>query len=366
MGSGASSMGPGPAFGGISGPVGGSADRSSAGQPRYWCHQCQASIARLSEGSCPSCGGGFVEETVNLRSISQASGWLAAAASGGPNSTEARIARLLDDLHTHLEMVEGLSTSMRRAINGGIDEDSNRQASGATPAPPEVLRALEVLKVTEDSMKSMKQTPQCVVCCADFEVGEELRQLPGCGHCFHGDCIGQWLQRAIKCPICRCDLCEAVGVSPPAPDPRQVRLEQLQAALFHPGSLGGILGSSSSAASPFWPHPAEHPGSRPVAEGPGQFISESSSGDESSDGSDESSDANHSSPSANANALRPAGPSNGRSLEVDPGDVDETGVEANSIDLVMSQVRCTRGKAVAALKANNNHIVQAIMQLSSS
>ncbi|CAE8612044.1 unnamed protein product [Polarella glacialis] len=52
--------------------------------------------------------------------------------------------------------------------------------------------------------------------------------------------------------------------------------------------------------------------------------------------------------------------------EVDEGEVDESGVEAKDIDLVMSQVQCTRGKAVAALKANNNDIVEAIMQLSSS
>mmetsp|Transcript_9330 Transcript_9330/g.16509 ORF Transcript_9330/g.16509 Transcript_9330/m.16509 type:complete len:189 (-) Transcript_9330:158-724(-) len=52
--------------------------------------------------------------------------------------------------------------------------------------------------------------------------------------------------------------------------------------------------------------------------------------------------------------------------EVDDGEVDETGVEAKDIDLVMSQVSCSRSKAVAALKANNSDIVEAIMQLSSS
>merc|ERR1712217_592449 len=48
------------------------------------------------------------------------------------------------------------------------------------------------------------------------------------------------------------------------------------------------------------------------------------------------------------------------------GDVDETDVEAKDIELVMSQVQCSRAKAVTALKANNNDIVEAIMQLSSS
>eukprot|EP00931_Biecheleriopsis_adriatica_P099647 TRINITY_DN742_c0_g2_i2.p1 TRINITY_DN742_c0_g2~~TRINITY_DN742_c0_g2_i2.p1 ORF type:complete len:210 (+),score=75.99 TRINITY_DN742_c0_g2_i2:79-630(+) len=52
--------------------------------------------------------------------------------------------------------------------------------------------------------------------------------------------------------------------------------------------------------------------------------------------------------------------------EVDDGEIDEEGVETKDIDLVMSQVQCSRGKAVAALRANNNDIVEAIMQLSSS
>lgn len=50
----------------------------------------------------------------------------------------------------------------------------------------------------------------------------------------------------------------------------------------------------------------------------------------------------------------------------DDDDVDETGIEPKDIELVMSQVQCTRSKAVAALKANNNDIVEAIMHLSSS
>lgn len=41
--------------------------------------------------------------------------------------------------------------------------------------------------------------------------------------------------------------------------------------------------------------------------------------------------------------------------------VDETGVEAKDIELVISQANVTRGKAVKALKNNNNDIVNAIM-----
>ena len=43
--------------------------------------------------------------------------------------------------------------------------------------------------------------------------------------------------------------------------------------------------------------------------------------------------------------------------------VDETGVEAKDIELVMSQANVSRGKAVKALKNNDNDIVNAIMEL---
>ena len=45
------------------------------------------------------------------------------------------------------------------------------------------------------------------------------------------------------------------------------------------------------------------------------------------------------------------------------GDVDESGVEPKDIELVMSQANVSRGKAVKALKANDNDIVNSIMEL---
>merc|ERR1712139_512542 len=53
-------------------------------------------------------------------------------------------------------------------------------------------------------------------------------------------------------------------------------------------------------------------------------------------------------------------------VEEDDGEVDESGIEPKDIELVTSQVQCSKAKAIAALRANNNDIVEAIMQLSSS
>ncbi|CAN1228289.1 Nascent polypeptide-associated complex subunit alpha-like protein 2 [Linum grandiflorum] len=44
-------------------------------------------------------------------------------------------------------------------------------------------------------------------------------------------------------------------------------------------------------------------------------------------------------------------------------EIDETGIEARDIDLVMTQAGVTRGKAVKALKTHSGDIVSAIMEL---
>ncbi|KAK6632981.1 hypothetical protein RUM43_012724 [Polyplax serrata] len=49
--------------------------------------------------------------------------------------------------------------------------------------------------------------------------------------------------------------------------------------------------------------------------------------------------------------------------ESEEEDIDETGIEEKDIDLVMSQAMVSRGKAVKALKNNQNDIVNAIMEL---
>jgi hypothetical protein len=46
-----------------------------------------------------------------------------------------------------------------------------------------------------------EEDAQCSICIAEYEEGEELRQLP-CKHHFHMHCIDEWLKRNAKCPLC--------------------------------------------------------------------------------------------------------------------------------------------------------------------
>lgn len=62
-------------------------------------------------------------------------------------------------------------------------------------------------------------------------------------------------------------------------------------------------------------------------------------------------------------AAADAAAADGDDAEDDDEEVDDSGVEQKDIDLVMSQANVSRAKAVKALKANDNDIVNAIMEL---
>ncbi|XP_071735900.1 putative RING-H2 finger protein ATL21A [Rutidosis leptorrhynchoides] len=43
----------------------------------------------------------------------------------------------------------------------------------------------------------------CPICLSDYNVKETVRCIPECQHCFHVDCIDDWLKKNGTCPICR-------------------------------------------------------------------------------------------------------------------------------------------------------------------
>ncbi|CAI0387521.1 unnamed protein product, partial [Linum tenue] len=77
----------------------------------------------------------------------------------------------------------------------------------------------------------------CAVCLCAFEEGEEVRQLPNCGHRFHVACIDMWLYSHPDCPLCRA----AVQISPP---PRPITTTTTSAGA---AAVSMTSGSQSSA-----------------------------------------------------------------------------------------------------------------------
>lgn len=50
----------------------------------------------------------------------------------------------------------------------------------------------------QDDVSSSK----CLICMHDYEASDPLRKLP-CGHCYHVDCVDNWLSTKDFCPLCR-------------------------------------------------------------------------------------------------------------------------------------------------------------------
>jgi hypothetical protein len=62
------------------------------------------------------------------------------------------------------------------------------------------------LRSSISSLQQQQQQPTtCDICLMDYQVGEQVCWSPNdeCVHCFHKDCMLDWLLRNPKCPVCR-------------------------------------------------------------------------------------------------------------------------------------------------------------------
>jgi hypothetical protein len=74
----------------------------------------------------------------------------------------------------------------------------------------EKIAALPTFQFDEKTVKGKDENDcevKCLVCQFPYETAECLRRLP-CGHCFHTDCVDQWLMSKDCCPYCRTAIVE--------------------------------------------------------------------------------------------------------------------------------------------------------------
>ncbi|RZC46808.1 hypothetical protein C5167_039755 [Papaver somniferum] len=43
----------------------------------------------------------------------------------------------------------------------------------------------------------------CPICLTDYKPNDTIRCMPDCNHCFHPDCVDEWLRMSPTCPLCR-------------------------------------------------------------------------------------------------------------------------------------------------------------------
>jgi hypothetical protein len=93
--------------------------------------------------------------------------------------------------------------------DGGFDEDTWK-------GMPQTTKLLLADVVDVESTTNDVTVEPCVICLNEYKRGEILcwSQNSSCSHCFHRDCMGEWLLRHEDCPCCRTNYLSLDGDEP--------------------------------------------------------------------------------------------------------------------------------------------------------
>lgn len=91
--------------------------------------------------------------------------------------------------------------------NGGTGTGT----AAVTPQPATIHAGLDdstIESYTKVVLGESRRVPgpnhtACPICLADYHPKETVRCIPECEHCFHAECIDEWLRINGSCPVCR-------------------------------------------------------------------------------------------------------------------------------------------------------------------
>ncbi|CAH9058534.1 unnamed protein product [Cuscuta europaea] len=200
----------------------------------YWCRQCRRSVRTVSSNPvgilCPRCFAQVRFELDATRSRLRRRNEEEEGSARGGGLLDA-LAVLLDpplgqedqnrdlrQVHRSLVISQFIGpeeqTNPRPPMPVSPDENDRFYTDPQLTAPDEEERfgpppatssAIESLQRVVITPAHLAIDSTCAVCKDEFEVGDEVRELP-CKHFYHSPCILPWLRIHNTCPVCRCVL----------------------------------------------------------------------------------------------------------------------------------------------------------------
>lgn len=93
----------------------------------------------------------------------------------------------------------------------GANTTQRNTTAAVSPQPTIVVMGLD--EATIESYQKLvlgesKRLPgpndsTCPICLSEYRSKDTIRCIPYCRHCFHADCIDEWLRMNNTCPLCR-------------------------------------------------------------------------------------------------------------------------------------------------------------------
>lgn len=104
-----------------------------------------------------------------------------------------------------------VSGGTQRRHNGTTTAQQNSDPAAITPQPTTIIAGLDestIESYTKVILGESRRLPgpnndTCPICLSEYHAKEMVRCIPECKHCFHADCIDEWLRLNGTCPVCR-------------------------------------------------------------------------------------------------------------------------------------------------------------------
>lgn len=99
--------------------------------------------------------------------------------------------------------------------NRGITEDDSMDiATVVVGLDGPVIESYPKIIVGDSRRLPKPNNGPCCICLTEYRPKDQIRCIPDCQHCFHVDCIDEWLRMNATCPLCRNSPAPSQGPTP--------------------------------------------------------------------------------------------------------------------------------------------------------